>query len=153
MDKRLARMLTVLASSAALLAFAAALWAQGMPATVKITAPEGAKPRSTWIKQVTFDHETHTSLTECRTCHHMEEETADQQSYAACRECHAETQGNDPSGFYMAWHGRSDASCVTCHRKNGAVISCTKGCHPKPVKETKAKHEGSPKASKTAKKK
>lgn len=138
MDKRFARTLATLTALAALLALAATLWAQGIPSTVTITTPEGAKPRSTWIKKVEFDHETHSGLAECRTCHHMEDEAADQEAYVACRECHVETQGNAPDGFYMAWHGRSEASCVGCHREMGAVISCTKGCHPRPVKNQPA---------------
>ncbi len=152
MDKLAARTLTTLASLAALLAFAATLWAQGIPSTVTIKAPEGSKPRSTWIRQVEFDHETHSALAECRSCHHMEEESASQESYVACRECHVETQGNDPSGFYMAWHGKGDASCVACHRKNGAVISCTSGCHPRPAKDAQAKPEGSPEGPRAVKK-
>ncbi len=138
MERSFKRTLTTLATVAALLALAATLWAQGIPAKVTITTPEGAKPRSTWIKEVQFDHETHSGVAECRTCHHMEDESADQESYVACRECHAETKGNDPSGFYMAWHGKTEASCVACHRNNGMSVSCTTTCHQHPKQGKKA---------------
>ncbi|MFO7596780.1 MAG: cytochrome c3 family protein [Desulfocurvibacter africanus] len=130
MERRFKLSLTTLTTLAALLALAATLWAQGIPSQVTITAPEGVKPRSTWIKKVQFDHETHSGVTECRTCHHMEDASTNQESFVACRECHAETKGNDPSGFYMAWHGKTDASCVTCHRNNDMSVSCTTTCHP-----------------------
>jgi len=133
MNKRIVRTLATLAALAALLALAATLWAQGIPSTVTIKTPEGYKPRSTWIRGVEFDHDMHSGVAECQTCHHMDDPETDPEAYLACRECHADPQGMSPDGYYKAWHGKGDASCVGCHRAQGLSISCTTTCHPRPA--------------------
>ena len=98
---------------------------------ITITTPEGEEPRSTWIKEVQFDHDGHKEVAGCLDCHHMEEPGSDLTTYIPCRDCHIVTSTNDPDSFYMAWHSRKEYSCVGCHRQEGIVISCTEGCHPR----------------------
>jgi hypothetical protein len=113
----------------AVLAVAATVYA-AVPEMVTITVPDGFESQSTWIKGVEFDHTVHGGLENCTFCHHMEEEGME--DYTACRECHMDTEGDSPDGFYKAWHSSQPFSCVTCHRNMGVGYSCTETCHKLP---------------------
>lgn len=124
-------MIVGLVGLVAVLAFGTSLFADGGKLIQK---PYGAKARAAWINGVMLDHEMHSQLADCTKCHHMEAEGTEPYNYQSCTTCHMDTTTNDPDSFYMAWHGKGEASCLGCHRAMGVGMSCTDTCHKKPGK-------------------
>jgi len=78
------------------------------PAEVKLEAKMGT---------VTFPHEAHQALTDCKTCHHTGE-------YAACTSCHDGTKAPKAKD---AFHKR----CIDCHKEQKKGPAKCKECHVK----------------------
>lgn len=109
-----------------------------VPVLREIGPPKGHKPISTWVTPVTFTHGNHTNRAQCTHCHHMRSDDEAPGSFMACRKCHKDANVENPAGFYRAWHGSLERSCVGCHskiRRTGKgqpPFNCAGGCHPHP---------------------
>lgn len=131
------RILLCLFLGSSLALSAQATGAFDVPLTRKIGPPEGHTPASTWVTPVEFTHGKHTYRVGCTHCHHMQTDDS-VGAFLPCRECHVDSDIAEPSGFYRAWHGAPDRSCLGCHGKTrregkgNPPYNCTGDCHPGP---------------------
>lgn len=78
---------------------------------------------------IMFSHAKHADL-ECAKCHHKMGESEDMK----CTTCHSDTSKKakrDPEGYYQAFHGKSDMSCVGCHKSMKKGPTKCNDCHTK----------------------
>ena len=99
------------------------------PADMVLKAPEGMKATKA---EVAFAHGKHAAEygIKCLTCHHK---AADEASIKGCAiaGCHDQPGKKEANAFYVAFHGKSDSSCVGCHKTMAKGPKSCKECHPK----------------------
>ncbi|MFH1914163.1 MAG: cytochrome c3 family protein [Pseudomonadota bacterium] len=121
--------------SALVCAFAlpAVIAGAAVPETVTMSAPEGAEMTK---PAVVFPHKAHETLgIDCFVCHHTND-SKDAITGCSVDGCHTDNSKEakkDPTGFYQAFHGKADASCLQCHKTEKKAgknppVAC-KDCH------------------------
>ncbi|MUM77721.1 cytochrome C [Pseudodesulfovibrio sp. F-1] len=106
-----------------------------VPETVTMKAPDGVEMTRT---EVVFPHKAHEGLgIDCFVCHHTND-SKDSITGCSVDGCHSVVDlskdgKKDPTGFYAAFHGKSDASCLQCHKNEKKAgknppVAC-KDCH------------------------
>ena len=90
-----------------------------LPASLLAQTPPDSVTESGSFGNVTFNHKTHSTSTECKQCHHNGESPVQK-----CESCHtADSKVSKKDAYHK--------NCVECHKTKGAGPTGCMDCHKK----------------------